>query len=103
MIIPSATIPSMTGTLLGDHFGQAHELRHLRPNRSCLALFALSGDEVSYQEIIERNAAAAHLEIKLMVRKANEANDRGFAFINRSIGQKRRFARQRQINGRNEK
>lgn len=45
------------------------------------------------EEAITRVEVAAKMEIHLMAERAREELDRGFAFINRSIGQRRRWAR----------
>jgi hypothetical protein len=55
-----------------------------------------------YETIIEALAEQALEEIKQLSRQAREATDRSFAFLNRSRGQRRRFERQRQLNGRNQ-
>lgn len=54
---------------------------------------------MTYLEIIELRAAEARAEIKAMARAALE-EIYGRQFVNRSIGQKRRYARQRQESGR---
>lgn len=50
---------------------------------------------MSHEEIIELRAAEAMAEIKALARQAHEQTARGFAFLNRSRGQKRRYEKRR--------
>lgn len=54
---------------------------------------------MTLDELIERRAAEARLEIAILYRKALEELNRKVAFINRSRGQRARFARARQLRG----
>ena len=51
---------------------------------------------MNWQQAIEQRAAEAMAEIKRLANAAREQIDRDFAFLNRSRGQKKRWANQRQ-------
>jgi hypothetical protein len=52
---------------------------------------------MTLEDQIDRFAEAAKEEIAMMTAKAREAMNQHFAFINRSLAQRRRFARARQL------
>lgn len=54
---------------------------------------------MTLDEFIERRAAAALAEIKAMADNARREINAGFMFINRSNAQRRRWARERQLQG----